>query len=158
MPLLGYIALLVGSSLVGGLTSAIMGFLVTELSKGGVLVLKNGVLLDVGMFGMAGAIIGGVLGVCEIMVAEGVGSHMTDEAWVGGYTIRYSDKIVEENWFEYVSFFSTFGFIIVHIWAYNMEDKGPGAFASFFFCIALAVGGALLVFLSVRKLSKLFQL
>jgi hypothetical protein len=93
-----YIPLIVSSTLVGGVVSAITGILAQSF--------LNNLLLGWKSLGIFGSIIGFVLGFCSVMKIEKIGSYMTDTVMFGGTTITYRDKIIEDNWFDYVFFFS----------------------------------------------------
>ena len=88
----GYIPLIVGSTLVGGIVSAVTGILVQSF--------LNDLLLGWKSLGIVGAIIGCVLGFCSVMKMESIGSFMTDQQILGATMYTYRDKIIEDNWFD----------------------------------------------------------
>jgi len=136
-----YASLIVGSVLVGGVVSAVSGILAQSF--------LNDLLLEWESLGLLGAIIGCVMGFCSVMKIEGIGSFMTDQAGV----IRYRDKIVKANWFEYVFFFSALALFIVNVWAYNPAMESD-TFLSDILSLALALGGVIVICISIQMLSR----
>ena len=102
--------------------------------------------------GVVGAFMGGVMGACSVARMEGIGSYMTDQLVLGATVYRYSEKIVEGNYFDYVFFFAAFALFLVNLWAYNPAFE-TGTFSSDMLCLALAFGGAFVSGILVMRLS-----
>jgi hypothetical protein len=136
-----YASLIVGSILVGGVVSAVTGILAQSF--------LNNSLLEWKSLGLLGAIIGCVMGFCSVMKIEGLGSFMTDQVGV----IRYKEKIVKANWFDYMFFFSALVLFVINVWAYNPAMES-GTFLSDILSLALALGGVIVICISIHMLSR----
>ena len=71
---------------------------------------------------------------------------------LGATVYRYSEKIVEGNYFDYVFFFAAFALFLVNLWAYNPAFE-TGTFSSDVLCLVLALGGASVPGILVMRLS-----
>jgi len=140
-----YIPLIVSSTLVGGVVSAITGILVQSF--------LNDLLLGWKSLGSLGSIIGCVMGFYSVMKIENIGSFMTDQMVLGATMYTYRDKIIEANWFDYVFFFSAFALFILNLWAYNPAMES-GTFLSDILSLALALGGVIVICISIQMLSR----
>jgi hypothetical protein len=141
--ILEYVSLVFVLALIGGAVSALTGFLARFLT--------SDLLLGWRWLGLLGSFFGFVMGLCSVMRAEGVGSFMTNQQVLGATMYTYRDKVIESNWFDYVSFFSAFALFIVDLWAFNPAMES-GTFLSDVMCLVLAGGGAAAVYLAIRVL------
>lgn len=138
------VAVILGSAIIGGSFTAAAGLCAGTLAEH--------MLLEWRMLGVVGAFIGGVMGACSVAKMEDIGSYMTDQLVLGATVYRYSEKIVEANYFDYVFFFAAFALFLVNLWAYNPAFE-TGTFSSDMLCLALAFGGVLVSGLLVMRLS-----
>lgn len=138
------VAVILGSAIIGGSVTSAAGFCAGTLVEH--------MLLGWRMLSVVGAFIGGVMGVCSVAKMEGIGSYMTDQQVLGATVYRYRQKVVEENYFDYVFFFAGFALFLVNLWAYNPAFE-TSIFSSDVLCLALAFGGSSVSGFLVMRLS-----
>ena len=140
-----YLLLVLISTLIGGVISSITSILA--------LFLMGDLLVGWHWLGLIGALVGLLMGFCTVMREIGVGSFMTDQRVLGATLYTYRDKIIEDNWFDYIYFFSAFALFVVYLWAFNpvMESE---TFLTDVTCLALALVGVAAIYISIRIINK----
>ena len=139
-----YLILIFSSTFIGGVVSSITSILA--------LFLMGDLLLGWRWLGLIGALVGLLMGFCSVMREIGVGSFMTNQRVLGATLYTYRDKVIEDNWFDYIYFFSAFALFVVYLWAFNPVMESD-TFLTDITCLALALVGVAAIYISIRVLS-----